>query len=805
MAEKLADLVIKILGQKDPSLNNVLDATEKAVNQKMGKIKDLAKQGAVAFGGFTLTVGMMGKSMIDAASKYEQYRATLLTVTKSQEETNRIFRETEKFATTTPFELQEVMKSTVLIKAMGLELNRTRTNAGNLAAAFQSVGMTLDSATNGITKAMVGNAEGYEILRNQAGITKEELVKFGGVLDTNGNLMLKNKEAVDKNREALMKLIETRYSTAMKNQMATTAGVMSNLSDEFDKFKAGIGEALILTVKELTQKLIEWTKVLNNLSDQQKQGIAEAIKWGIGIGVVGTSLSVVVRGLIEFRQAWLVIEGLKIVESIKGIDLSLQHLSGTMGANIALIGSSAAAILVSILHIKESLDEEDRLKKMQKENLENLKIYYELKQNGIIKETDLYKALIVAREKGDKKTLQRLRELIKGSDEWAAKMELNGAKVTRSLEESYQAFRRNNLEMRAMAEGKTYAQVLAEEEAAIKKTQQESGGMVSAENEVLLKDKLTDVFLPTGKDYDLTKSYTADIVDEMTEAADEFEQNNKERAEKSAKAEEDARKKKLQNALNYLDLLKTQNKISADEEIKYLNTILNTYELTEEEKKGILKDRYRLETKLRQDAQKKEEDARKNAAEKLKNYNEEIKNEILRLTLTSAQMEVFQFNTKLEEYRKAGVSEVEIKRLIEAKKQEMSKETTEKEKESIQEEKNAYDDLLSKLKQLQSARGNSPMKSLEEVGLESSLLFAKTNRQVTLPDKTSPSALMSQLGKSPGAMFPDGRGGTTVDNSNSNNITINGITIQNPEAVRAVKTLVSLVNPRGYNRSESME
>jgi phage tail tape-measure protein len=86
----------------------------------------------------------------------EQYRATLETVMGDSQKAAEKLDWVKKYAAKTPFEIPELVESTVKLQAMGLEAEKMLPIAGDMAAVFASSGKTVGIATEAINDAMMG-------------------------------------------------------------------------------------------------------------------------------------------------------------------------------------------------------------------------------------------------------------------------------------------------------------------------------------------------------------------------------------------------------------------------------------------------------------------------------------------------------------------------------------------------------------------------------------------------------------------------------------------------------------------------
>lgn len=235
--ELIAILGFKMEGEADAKrFNDQLNKTEKNAS---AVVKRLAAFGAVA--GVAVATGMakMGAAVINTSAKFESYKATLATIEGSEAKAASSFDWITKFATTTPFEVEELTQAFVRLKAYGID--PTDGTLRTLGDAASGMGTSLMSAVEMIADASTGEFErikAYGIKAKQAG----DEVTFSW--NKNGKELTKT---VKKNSEAMRKFIidnlGSRFNGAMVRQSKTWNGMVSNLADTWTMFQSKVGDA----------------------------------------------------------------------------------------------------------------------------------------------------------------------------------------------------------------------------------------------------------------------------------------------------------------------------------------------------------------------------------------------------------------------------------------------------------------------------------------------------------------------------------------------------------------------------------
>jgi len=234
-------MATKTAGTISVSFNSITKGLEDGVDKVKGKLgevggglKNLGK-GFVDFGK-TVTVGLgvgataigaFGLSVLGTVSNYESLQAALETALGSQEAAVAAFENINKFAAETPYSLQEVTKSFVFMKNMGLDASDSSMKAwGNWAS---SVNKSFDDVTQAVADAVVGE---YERLKEFGVRTQVQGDKvsftFKGVTTTVG----KNSKEIE---GYLKGLSEANFAGGMEKQSKTVGGMWSTLKDQFDQ------------------------------------------------------------------------------------------------------------------------------------------------------------------------------------------------------------------------------------------------------------------------------------------------------------------------------------------------------------------------------------------------------------------------------------------------------------------------------------------------------------------------------------------------------------------------------------------
>lgn len=297
----------------------ILDNTAKAFNNTLKQAASLA--GAyLGLRGLTNTF----KSIVETNKEFERLSGSLKTVTGSAKAAKEAFTLIEDFATSTPFQLDEIVDSFIRLKAMGLEPSmEALISYGNTASAF---GKNILEFVSAVTSATVGEFERLKTFGIKAKV-EGELVKFifQGITTEVG------KNAVE--IENYLRSIGTiNFGGAMAEQMNTMGGTMSNIEDALAKVARTIGEnGLNKAIKEVLDQF-------NNLisgTDGAAKTIGETLASAVTIaGKAFFTLAKYIEPIITLLTVRL---GASLIT--KGIDLLK---ASVYALNVALMGTGTA-------------------------------------------------------------------------------------------------------------------------------------------------------------------------------------------------------------------------------------------------------------------------------------------------------------------------------------------------------------------------------------------------------------------------------------------------------------------------------
>lgn len=231
----------------------------------------LAATGVAATGGAVGAIARVG-------GQREQLRAGLATALGSEQEAERAFEQIKRFASETPYAVDEVTSAVTKLKVRGLEptvdaATEALRTYGDVAGAM---GKDLDTVIEAVSDASLGEFERLKEAFNVVGRKSGDEVKltFAGVTTTVKN----DAESIT---NYLKNLSKTNFAGGMAKQAQTIAGAWSNLGDAVSNFaeeiyQAGLGDAL----KEVLQDIIGNVNGADDLATTIGENLADAVREG---------------------------------------------------------------------------------------------------------------------------------------------------------------------------------------------------------------------------------------------------------------------------------------------------------------------------------------------------------------------------------------------------------------------------------------------------------------------------------------------------------------------------------------------
>lgn len=309
------------MANRETKLNIIVDAenrTARAFNEindglKINKqrlegitsaMRTVGAVGAVAFAGLSAAAF----SFIKSGAEFEQTQIAFRTMIGDADKANDLLRKLSQFASSTPFELNQIEKASKQLLAYGIEVENiipTMDMLGNIAA-----GVGMDKLPNlilafGQMRAAT-RLTGMELRQfTEAGVPLlGELAKSLGVAESEIQDMVSNGEvSFDMARAALSNLTAEggRFHALMASQATSLGGLWSNFKDQIELTSRAIGVELLPVLKPVVVQLIEMvSKVQEFVKEHPKlsAGILAAALAFTGLLAVMLPLSMMLPGML---------------------------------------------------------------------------------------------------------------------------------------------------------------------------------------------------------------------------------------------------------------------------------------------------------------------------------------------------------------------------------------------------------------------------------------------------------------------------------------------------------------------------
>lgn len=246
----------------------------KVINETAKTFNGVLKQAAGLTGAYLGLRGLTStfKSIVGVNAEFERLSGSLKTVTGSAKAAKEAFSLIEDFATSTPYQLDEIVDSFIRLKAMGLEPSmEALTSYGNTASAF---GKNILEFVSAVTSATVGEFERLKTFGIKAKV-EGDTVKF--VFQGVTTEVAKNATEIER---YLRSIGNINFGGAMAEQMNTMGGTMSNIEDTMAKVARTIGES---GLNDAIKGVLEQFNTLISGSNSAAKSIGGALATAVNV------------------------------------------------------------------------------------------------------------------------------------------------------------------------------------------------------------------------------------------------------------------------------------------------------------------------------------------------------------------------------------------------------------------------------------------------------------------------------------------------------------------------------------------
>lgn len=241
----------------------------------------------------------VGKSAIEVAGQVEIIKVRLQTLTGSAEEAKKKLAFLDDLAGRSQFKLVDLVDAGTQLEALGIQMDAMLPLVGDLASAMN---MDLESAALSVGRALKGIPEGFQVLRNQAGITVEVLQKAGARVNKQGGLDLSDVAGKQAAAQALLKVME-RFQGGMERKAEGIVGAQAKVANAIFRLNSTIGEQLAPMYKAATLALARFLDGLNTLLNGLEKAGAGIVEWAASISgavLAVSGLGMVVGGVLTW-------------------------------------------------------------------------------------------------------------------------------------------------------------------------------------------------------------------------------------------------------------------------------------------------------------------------------------------------------------------------------------------------------------------------------------------------------------------------------------------------------------------------
>lgn len=337
---------------------SVVAFKNKAVSSITSATKSFVKLGTATAG---VVATLAAKTGLSEAMDLEGYRLQLETATKDTQKASEIMQYSINLANKTPFEGGELVEGASKFEAMGMAAQKWLPLAGDMAAATNK---SFDQATEALIDAQNGELERLK----EFGITKAKIVEQGEKMFSNVQLVNNQGQITNQEKfnEALIALMQDRFSGGMEKQATTMKGLWSTVTGVTKSALATItgittdgsirsGSALDLLkgkVQLLAGKLEEWQQngTLDRIAQQFDQGLAKAVETaGNAFTWILNNGDTVQRWLIGLGSALAAVKILQftagVISAVKTVSWFAKVAGALVSANpiVLAIGAAIAA------------------------------------------------------------------------------------------------------------------------------------------------------------------------------------------------------------------------------------------------------------------------------------------------------------------------------------------------------------------------------------------------------------------------------------------------------------------------------
>jgi hypothetical protein len=201
------------------------------------------------------------KAFIDTGSQFERYTIQFTTLLDSADAAQSRMEELFQFASTTPFQLPDVVEAAQKLEAYGIYSERALRAAGDAAASF---GKEMGDAVEAVADAALGEFERLKEFGIKAQHIQEQL---------GHELTRDTKEGLEEIRQAVIEIFEEKTGGGMDALSRSLGGMISNLQDKWTGFKKIVADTRLFdTVKDIFGSILKSVESLFDTGEAERFG-----------------------------------------------------------------------------------------------------------------------------------------------------------------------------------------------------------------------------------------------------------------------------------------------------------------------------------------------------------------------------------------------------------------------------------------------------------------------------------------------------------------------------------------------------
>lgn len=339
-------VILSAIDKMSSVINSGINGSIKKMDQLAERSKNMSKK-AFDFAEDSAKVGLaiaapLGLA-VKAAAEYERMNIALKTSFQGNDAAaQKAFKEINKFAAQTPYELEEVMTGFIKLKNMGLEPGQKALTAyGNIASGM---GKSLNDMVEAVADAATGEFERLKEFGIKAK-TQGDTVAF-----TFQGVTTKVKKNSKEIEQYLQMVGNTKFKGGIEAQSKSIIGQFSTLKDNANALMVKIGNTLVPMVNRLFKAITPVIDKIANWIDKNPELVATITKVAAGaaaLALAASGVSFIFGGVLKVVS--VLSTGFGIFFRVLGFVSSAMSFLGTVVRIVSAIMMANPIILIITL------------------------------------------------------------------------------------------------------------------------------------------------------------------------------------------------------------------------------------------------------------------------------------------------------------------------------------------------------------------------------------------------------------------------------------------------------------------------